>query len=320
MAKRKLSKQQKNRLHTKQQQYVHQDNLKQGQIIAHFGRKTLVEENHSLTHYRCHLRANLGQLVTGDKVVFSLDNHNQGVIEAVLARTSLLSRPNSQQVLKPIAANIDLVFIVLAVKPEPHAELIDRYLVAAEVAGLTPIIVLNKADLLEPDSALIPMLESFAKLGYHCLKICAHSAENFTQLQALLKDKVSVFVGQSGVGKSSIINRLLPEQELKIGALSAGADKGKHTTTSARLYHFPSGGDLIDSPGIREFGLWHMQPEEVLQGFIELKALAHTCQFRNCQHQKEPNCAIKHALEQGDIQPRRFASYQQIIMALKDVK
>lgn len=321
MAKRKLNKQQKNRVKAKQSSHLSQarnqdKTLKKGQIIEHFGRNALVEEAQTLTQYRCHLRANLGLLVTGDKVAFWVDEQIQGVIEAVEERQSLLSRPNIQQIPKPVAANIDLVFIVIAAKPEPHAELIDRYLVAVENAKLKPVILLNKLDLLDEQSPLLPMLESFAELGYECLRISSQTQAGFDELKAKLNEKVSVFVGQSGVGKSSIINQLLPEQEVKVGALSNAADKGKHTTTSARLYHFPSGGDLIDSPGIREFGLWHLSADEVLAGFIELKELSYECQFRNCKHQQEPNCALKEGVKTGRIQTRRFASYQQIINSL----
>lgn len=326
MAKRKLNKQQQHRVKAKQRSHLKQagqshrvdQDLKKGQIIEHFGRNALVEEAKTLTQYRCHLRANLGSIVTGDQVAFWLNEQSQGVIEAVETRHSVLMRPNMQQTLKPIAANIDLVFIVIAPKPEPHAELIDRYLVAVERAKLTPIILLNKLDLLDEHSQILPMLESFSELGYQCLKISTNTQFGFDELKAKLNEKVSVFVGQSGVGKSSIINQLLPNEELKIGALSDGVDKGKHTTTSARLYHFESGGDLIDSPGIREFGLWHLKPEEVIEGFIELKALSHQCQFRDCKHQKEPNCALKDGVKTGKIQARRFASYQQIIQSLEN--
>ena len=125
-----------------------------------------------------------------------------------------------------------------------------------------------------------------------------------------------MFVGQSGVGKSSLINTLLPDEELKVGALSKATKKGRHTTTTARLYHFPAGGDLIDSPGIREFGLWHMSEEDVTYGFRELREIAGYCRFRDCKHETEPGCAILKALDEGIISEERFISYQRILATL----
>ena len=134
----------------------------------------------------------------------------------------------------------------------------------------------------------------------------------------MLNGHISVFVGQSGVGKSSIIQTLLPDEELRIGDLSHASKKGRHTTTTARLYHVPAGGDLIDSPGIREFGLWHMEPEEVLYGFRELRDYSGLCRFRDCQHQQEPGCALRAAIESGNISQQRFDSYQYILATLQE--
>jgi ribosome biogenesis GTPase len=235
-------------------------------------------------------------------------------------RSSELQRPNNQGELKPVAANIDFIVIVFAVEPRAHANLIDRYLVAAEASGIEPVLLLNKVDLLDTDAGdyLRPLLEQYEALGYRVLKASTTAAHGLDELKQLLKDRISVFVGQSGVGKSSLINALLPGVDLKVGELSEQTRKGRHTTTTARLFHFPDGGDLIDSPGIREFALWHVDPDQVLDGFAELRELRGHCRFRDCRHESEPGCAFRAALDEGRISASRFNSYRQILQSLQD--
>ncbi|MEC8484021.1 MAG: ribosome small subunit-dependent GTPase A, partial [Pseudomonadota bacterium] len=143
-------------------------------------------------------------------------------------------------------------------------------------------------------------------------------AEGMSQLYDFLQDRISVFVGQSGVGKSSLIGTLLPDIEISVGELSQKRKKGTHTTTTARLFHMPSGGDLIDSPGIREFGLWHISEDELLEGFTEFRPHLGYCKFRDCSHEQEPGCAIREALEKGEITPHRFESYLRIRQSIRD--
>jgi ribosome biogenesis GTPase len=288
-----------------------------GLIVAHFGTQVAIEGD-SGESQRCHLRANLEGLVTGDRVVWCAGDPT-GVVVARKSRNSVLKRPDPYGNLKPIAANIDQVFIVLAALPEPHANLIDRYLVAAETVHIEPVIVLNKTDLLANDTGLREkiddLLSIYPELGYRLLR--ANTLDGgLSELHAALHDKVSVLVGQSGVGKSSLINALLPHAELRVGALSENSNKGTHTTTAAQLFHLPVGGSLIDSPGIREFGLWHMSREQVEAGFIEFRPLLGSCKFRDCRHQQEPGCALLAAEAAGDISPRRLASYRQIVATI----
>jgi ribosome biogenesis GTPase len=146
--------------------------------------------------------------------------------------------------------------------------------------------------------------------------VSSKSGKSINELQAYLEGLTSIFVGQSGVGKSALINALLPAVNTLEGSLSKSKEKGKHTTTSARLFHFPGGGDLIDSPGIREFGMWHMSPEEVINGFVEFQEFIGHCKFRDCQHKLEPGCAIKNAVADGKILEQRIQSYQQILHSL----
>src|SRR5690606_22343042 len=229
-----------------------------GLVIAHFGVQVEVEALEgelSGQVQRCHLRANLPPLVTGDTVVWRAGNQGHGVIVAQLPRRSELCRPDMRGQLKPVAANVDQIVIVFAPLPHPHANLIDRYLIAAEHAGIHPLLLLNKADLLDADNAphVESLLTTYRQLGYPVLEVSAHEGDGMTAFQAALDNHVSVFVGQSGVGKSSLVNSLLPGVDIRVGALSELTGKGTHTTSNARLFHFTNGGELIDSPGIREF-------------------------------------------------------------------
>ncbi|CAA0090653.1 Small ribosomal subunit biogenesis GTPase RsgA [Halioglobus japonicus] len=292
----------------------------EGLVVAHYGTQVAVESEPGKTQ-RCHLRANLDTLVTGDRVVWC-EGDPMGVVVAQRERHSVLSRPDPYGKLKPVAANIDQILVVLAPLPEPHANLIDRYLVAAEVVGIEPVILLNKTDLLtdKPDlqQAMDELLAIYPTLGYRVLHTSIKDS-GLNELQDALHERTSVFVGQSGVGKSSLVNVLLPDAGIRVGALSESTQKGTHTTTTAQLLHLNCGGTLIDSPGIREFGLWHMSKEQVEQGFREFRALLGTCKFRDCQHEQEPGCAILEGAESGAISARRLDSYRRIVASLDDI-
>ncbi len=292
---------------------------REGLVVAHYGTQVAVESapGHSL---RCHLRANLEGLVTGDRVVWR-EGDPTGVVVAQLERHSVLSRPDPSGKLKPVAANIDQILVVIAPRPEPHANLIDRYLVAAEAVGIEPVILLNKMDLLEGDPGLAEAMERllaiYPTLGYRILHTSSRLG-GLDELVAALRERTSVFVGQSGVGKSSLVNALLPEAALRVGELSETTFKGTHTTTTAQLLHLPCGGALIDSPGIREFGLWHMTREQVEQGFREFRPLLGSCRFRDCRHQQEPGCAILAAVASGEVSAARLESYRHIVASLEE--
>lgn len=294
-----------------------------GLVIAHFGVQVEVEAQDGElagSVFRCHLRANLPALVTGDRVVWRAGNQGIGVIVAQLPRDTELCRPDSRGQLKPVAANVDLIVIVFAPLPEPHANLIDRYLIAAEHAGIQPLLLLNKADLVDAQNQapLEALLGVYRTLGYPLLEVSARQGLGMDQLRERLNGQVSVFVGQSGVGKSSLVNTLLPGVDTRVGPLSELTGKGTHTTTTARLFHFPGGGELIDSPGIREFGLGHVSRDDVEAGFIEFREQLGHCRFRDCKHDREPGCALLKALEDGRIQPQRMASYRHILSTLPE--
>jgi ribosome biogenesis GTPase len=292
-----------------------------GLVIAHFGVQLEVEALDGALAgqiFRCHRRSNLPALVTGDRVVWRAANQGGGVIVAQLPRHSELCRPDSRGQLKAVAANVDQIIIVFAPLPEPHANLIDRYLVAAEHAGIRPLLLLNKADLLDAqnEARINALLATYRQLEYPILEVSAREGGGLDQLRERLDGRISVFVGQSGVGKSSLVNSLLPGVDTRVGALSELTGKGTHTTTTARLFHFPGGGELIDSPGIREFGLGHVCREDVEAGFIEFADLLGRCRFRDCKHDREPGCALLGALAEGRIQEQRMHSYRQILASL----
>lgn len=288
-----------------------------GRVIAHYGVQLAIEALEGELagqRFRCHRRSNIEALVTGDRVIWQPAAEGQtGVITALLPRESVLVRPDPYNKLKPVAANIDRILLVIAPAPTPSAELIDRYLIACETTGIRPVIVLNKADLMTPAEAerLGALLASFAVLGYETRTLSAHG--DMGDLLTLVAGRTVVFVGQSGVGKSSLINALLPDVAQKVHELSVNSKLGQHTTTTACWFDLPGGGALIDSPGIREFGVWHMDRDQLLAGFIEFQPHLGQCRFRNCSHAHEPGCALLVAMEAGQIQPRRLASFQRLV-------
>ena len=297
----------------------------EGLVIAHYGGQIDVEclqGEHAGEIFRCHLRANLEPLVTGDKVVWRVGKPT-GVVVASLPRDSELYRPNMHGQLRPVAANIDYIVIVVAPLPEPHPNLIDRYLVAAESTAITPIILLNKVDMLDEQldkdarTRLEAQLAVYPDIGYRVLQASTRNLDGLETLKNVLHNHTSVFVGQSGVGKSSLVNALLPGVDIKVGELSETHATGTHTTTTAKLFHIPDGGDLVDSPGIREFGLWHMEREEVLDGFIEFRPFLGRCKFRDCKHQSEPGCELQAALARDDISEQRLSSFESIANSLE---
>lgn len=289
-----------------------------GLVIAHFGTQVEVETKlgqHTIRK-RCHFRSNLGSLVTGDRVIWC-DGDPTGVIVAVQERESELCRPDPYGDLKAVAANIDRILIVVAPLPKPHTQLVDRYLVAAETVGIKPALVINKMDLIddaEQHEVIKGFIELYTSLDYEVITASTKKGHGLDDLSYFLTGHTSIFVGQSGVGKSSLINSLIPNLALQVGDLSSANQKGTHTTTTAQLFHFPQEGHLIDSPGIREFGLWHMSEEQIIEGFIEFRPYIGHCKFRDCQHRKEPGCAIQQAHKDDHISDYRMQSYE----ALRD--
>ena len=347
MGKRKLSKRQTERIKQTQRSRITRADLKEtapladesserlsetlgpeqmGLLVANYGASADIEDPER-NIYRCKLRQNLGNLVVGDRVIWraetspstSKTKQKTGVIVAIQTRQSELMRPDPMGQLKPIAANIDQMVLVIAPLPTPSEYLIDRYLVAAETLHIPSLIFINKMDLLSAreQQDILDRFSVYQHIGYPLHAGSAQTAHGLDDLQSQLTHKTNALVGQSGVGKSRLIKRLLPEAKLDIGAISPTSGLGTHTTTTTRLYHIPSGGDLIDSPGVREFGLWHSSAHEIAQGFIEFGEFLGTCKFKNCQHQHEPGCALRKAVDSGKISELRLKSFLRLIAGLK---
>lgn len=303
--------------------------LQEGIVISRFGQHADIE-NRNGEQQRCHIRRNVVSLVTGDTVVWRPGIPRQGstsvkgIVESVHERKSVLTRPDFYDGIKPMVANIDQIVIVSSVKPDLSLNMIDRYLVICEILKIKPLILLNKVDLLTPDERkkINSLLNIYKNIDYPVLEVSAQTGEGIPALQAGLLDHISIFSGQSGVGKSSLLNTLLPHTERKIPVepLSQKSALGQHTTTASHLYHFPQGGDLIDSPGIREFALWHFNAEQIIQGFIEFRDYLGHCKFRDCQHNDDPCCALRNAVLRGDIAKARFDNYHQILTEITSLK
>lgn len=291
-----------------------------GLVIAHHGQTLIVETDDRLL-YRCAARQNLGRLACGDRVIWQASGVEEGVIVALGERRSLLARPDGNGRARPVAANLDVVVVVLAPEPEPSEELIDRYLVAITAIGVQGLLVLNKLDLLDAPAlvALTQRLEPYCRIGYRLLPTSSHTAHGLDELRVRLRDQVSLLVGQSGVGKSSLIKALLPDRDIRIQALSRLNGHGVHTTTTSRLYHLPDGGDLIDTPGVRGFELGEISLSDLDRGFMDIAPYLGRCRFTDCRHDVEPGCAVREAMARGEIDPRRLDSYRRLRAALHDV-
>ncbi|WP_319381257.1 ribosome small subunit-dependent GTPase A [Thiomicrorhabdus sp.] len=340
MAQRKLTQQQKRRLNSKRlktdnkQQYQADESglgaEQDGLVITSFGKRVLVESEQGET-FNCAIRQHLGKLVAGDRVVWQTAlEEGTGVVVSVLPRSHELSRPGFRGQTRMIAANIDFIGIVTPVVPGIHPDMIDRYLIAAQQLDIPAIIIINKADLLESDEnweAVAELLAPYDELGIELIPASSVSQQGMDDLRHYMSGKNSVFVGPSGAGKSSLINALIPDIDIRVGDLSAATGLGKHTTTNSILYHLPAikendleldGGYLIDSPGVRQFSPAPCSLAELESYYSDFTPFLGQCKFHNCSHSIEPDCAIKAAVENGDIALSRYQSFQRLLEEFKN--
>lgn len=280
-----------------------------GEIVAAFGRHFLVVTADD-TLYSCVMRGKRSGGACGDRVEIRPTAPGQGVIQTILPRSTSLYRSDPYRQ-KLIAANITQVVIVVAPVPSFSEELVNRCLVAAENQGISVLIVLNKSDLTEPARIALKSLALYEQLGYPVVPLSAKIDASF--LLPYLRGHLSVLIGQSGMGKSTIINSLIPTANRATGEISFALDSGRHTTTHARLYTLGPDTRLIDSPGLQEFGLDHICPTDLAWEFVEFRLYLGQCRFSNCCHTGEPGCAIAQAASEGRIDPRRLAFYQKLI-------
>jgi ribosome biogenesis GTPase len=245
-------------------------------------------------------------------VTIQLTDKHEGVVESTLPRKTLLYRSNAFKS-KMLAANVTQIIIVLATQPSFYEALLNRCLIAAEAANIKALIVLNKCDLADNDDAK-QKLALYTSLGYQVLALSAK--EDISAIRPYLQGESSILVGQSGMGKSTIINALLPNEDVRTREVSHVLDSGKHTTTAAHLYHIDEDSQLIDSPGLQEFGLHHLSTGELEHAFIEFRPFLGKCRFNNCKHLQEPECAIKEAVLSHHVTAERLAIYTLLRMEI----
>jgi len=324
MSKKKLTDQQQKRILENQELKIKQtendNNTAIGQVIKVQRKSAFIKLNNQII--KVNIRKTLSSIVCGDKVVYEQTDSGENVISAVLPRNSILARSTRYQKQKLIAANIDLVIIVLALTPEPSYEFLDRSLLACESNNINTLILLNKIDMqnsIGNSAEILTTLQEYKKIGYSLLEISTKTGVGMQQLSDLLQDKLSTFIGHSGVGKSSISQILIPDQEIQIGKISDNA-LGKHTTSVSYLYDLKQSGQIIDTPGIRDFVLGEYDLAELEKGYIEFNQFLGLCKYHNCTHIIEPNCAIKQALADKHISQARYDSFCKLFQTVSEQK
>lgn len=287
------------------------------QVTAVFGRNLLVRDRAG-AEYRARVRGRRLAVVCGDEVVCERDaTHGEVHVTEARPRRTALYRSNLRGEAEPVLANLSRLFVVLAPLPVPDLFVVDRYVSAATSAGITPMLVLNKKDL-GIGSELQAELNAYAAADVATLTCSAHSGEGTEALIDAAANTIAALVGQSGVGKSSLIRRLVPGAEVEVGELMRD-EEGRHTTTASRMFPLPHGGQLIDSPGVRDFApaIDALDPRNL--GFTEVARLAPQCRFQDCQHLREPHCAVRAAAEAGTLHPRRYESYRRLRRLYEDL-
>jgi len=288
--------------------------VRDGRVIASHGRDaSVLDGSGSVVH--CRLQGRRLAVVCGDRVRWSpaRTEGGAGIVTEVLPRTSLLARISARGDVEPVASNLTQLVAVIAPVPAPDFGLCDRYLAAAEWTGLAACVVANKSDLPWASGGSPPELEDYARIGYDVVQSSRKRDDGVAALRARLAGHTSVLVGQSGVGKSSLTNALVPGVEAAVADVSRATETGRHTTTTSSLHALPGGGELIDSPGVRDFSPPLPAVRDVAGGYREIAAAGADCRFRDCRHTGEPGCAVAAAVEAGRISVRRLESYRRLL-------
>jgi ribosome biogenesis GTPase len=280
--------------------------LLEGLVLSHLGKGLAVETAHKTI--LCQTRRHLEKIAVGDRVLWSKTGTDQGRVEKILPRRSLLARPDRNGKSRPVAANIDKVFVVFAVEPYCDFLLIDQYLAICENKTIDAELVFNKIDL-PKNTDIENELLIYQSLKYPIHKVSTTTKTGLEKFRLSLNQHISILNGQSGVGKSSLTNTLIPNKQLKTNTLSDTTKHGRHTTTAATLYHLPDGGALIDSPGVAIFGLAELSEQQLAFGFREFQPLIEHCKFHNCRHLQDKGCAIRAAAKTGKIARSRYLRF-----------
>lgn len=293
-----------------------------GIVIASHG--ALAHVNCDGATYLCKVRKKVGAVACGDRVSWVPEEDGGGIIIAIAPRRNTLCRQIDAKKSRILAANIDQLLVTLEAPAQASADPwsmidtlnLDRYIVAAEIAGIAPTIVINKIDRLsaEQSASMQVCFDLYRTLKYDVLTASMRTQEGLDALRAQVSGRTSVIVGRSGVGKSTLSNALIPGLDAKTGTLSEVTGLGRHTTTVATLYPIASGGELVDSPGVREFQLSPCKPAEIAWGFREFRPFLGHCRFNDCRHGDEPDCAVIEGTQSGAIHQNRFRNFQRIVL------
>ncbi len=282
-------------------------------VVATFSRRMALrlEDGEQVT---ARVKGRRIQPVCGDYVEAEpIDNEPEWLITAIMPRSNELCRPNTRGKIEILAANLSFLAVVAADPPAPDWFIVDRYLCAAELMGVSAAVLFNKIDLVQPGDDTRDTLSDYERIGYRTLLCSAKAGSNLDALQNLLAEQTAIIVGQSGVGKSSLINRLAESADQPTAAVSKGSGEGRHTTVNSVMLALPNGGAVIDSPGVRDYAPSTDDAKDVIRGFPEIEKYGADCRFSDCRHLREPDCAVKAAIVAGEISARRYESYKRLL-------
>jgi ribosome biogenesis GTPase len=290
----------------------------QAQVIATYSRRMRLRMPDG-SEVESRIKGKKIRPVCGDRVEAEpIHNEDDWLITGILERDNFLARPNVRGHTEVLAANIELLLVVAAPSPRPDWFIVDRYLAAAEIMDVPAAVIFNKTDLVRDDADANEFLEDYDRIGYGVVRCSATDGSGIEEVEELTGNRIAIFVGQSGVGKSSIINILLGDAGQRTADISAKTGEGKHTTVNSMMLDLPQGGHVIDSPGVRDYAPAIESTSQVVRGFREIENAGHQCRFANCRHLQEPGCAVKTAVDSNDISARRYESYRRLLRTVRN--